>query len=253
MPQPSFPAGRIKAVFFDVQGTLVDREAAWRDAFAEALGEFAGRWDGEGFSAEEASEAADRYRRALRAVGRSGGSGRTGPGRRGRLAAMKIALAATPVPVTPSFLASLYRRTRSLVPHHPAPAPGARDALARLARRYRLGIISNASRPRVAALLAGAGLDGFFPAGSVFVPSRRGRGKPGRQLFRAALAAFAVRPGQAVMVGDSWRKDVLGAVRCGMHAVHLAPGNKKTGRWRRRKPAVARVARFKDLVRLLEA
>lgn len=242
---------RIRAVFFDVQGTLIDREASWRKAFAEALGEFAARWEGDGFSPEKA---ADRFAEVLRAGrGRACGHGaKARPSRRLRLAAMKAALAGSPFDVTPSFLDNLYRRTKALVPACPAAAPGARDVLARLARRYRLGIISNSGRDRIMRMLAEAGLDGFFGEKAVFVPAGRGRGKPGGRIFRGALAAFRVQPGQAVMVGDSWRNDVLGARRCGMHAVHVSRGGTAKARRLKRRPAVVRVSGLRQLLGLLE-
>lgn len=265
MKEAALPRGRIRAVFFDVQGTLVDREGGWKAAFAEALGEFAGRWEKGDFSPEDA---ADRYAAALRSGdgARSGGGARrsrsAGSSRslrmskRRHLAAMKAALAGSPFDVTPSFLASLYRRTKALASRHPVAAPGAGDVLGRLSRRYRLGIISNSPRERVMQLLSGAGLDGHFDDGSVFVPAGRGQGKPGKRIFRTALAAFRIKPGQAVMVGDSWRKDVLGARRLGMHAVHVRPGRAGTGsrkaRLLKRRPAVVRIAGLRQLLRLLD-
>lgn len=247
MRKAAFPQGRIKAVFFDVQGTLIDREASWRQAFAEAVGEFAARWDDGEFSAEDA---ADRFVRALASGGGTKRQRRSA--RSSRMAAMKAVLSGAPFAVTPSFLDSLYRRTEALVPLHPVPAPGVRDVLARLSRRYRLGIISNSPRRRITEMLVRAGLDGFFDGKSVFVPGGRLRGKPDKGLFLAALAAFRINPGEAVMVGDSWRKDVLGAVRCGMHAIHLHKGNKKTDLSRRNRSSVGRLARFSQLSRWLE-
>lgn len=243
--KPVFTRKRIKAVFFDVQGTLIDRERSWRKAFEKAVEEFAGRWDDGEFSPKKA---ADRYWRALMAANR----GKEGSFRRKQLSAMKAAFSGAPVPVTSGFLDSLYRRTHALVTEHPVSSPGAREALARLSRHYRLGIISNSPRSRLDPLLSGAGLDEFFGKDAVFVPAGRGRGKPGKALFRRALATFGIQPGRAVMVGDSWRKDVQGAIRCGIHAVHLNKANKKTGRHRRRKPTVVLLTRFSQLERLFE-
>lgn len=241
--KPVFARKNIRAVFFDVQGTLIDRDRSWRKAFAEAAGEFAARWDGEEFDREKL---ADRFLQALR---KAGGGRRGGSKRLKRIRAMNAAFAATGIPVTPSFLSSLYERTRQLVPLHPVPASGAGDALARLGSRYRLGIISNSNRVAIKKMLEQAGLDRHFAEGAVFTPSSRTRGKPNPRLFRKALGSFGVRPGEAVMVGDSWRRDVLGAVRCGMHAVHLNRSNKKTGHGTRRKSTVVRLARFDKLAR----
>ncbi len=48
-----------------------------------------------------------------------------------------------------------------------------------------------------------------------------GRVKPHPTIFRAALAALAVAPGDAVMVGDSLEEDIDGARALGMRAILL--------------------------------
>ena len=48
--------------------------------------------------------------------------------------------------------------------------------------------------------------------------------KPHPSIFSAALQLVDVRPGEAVMVGDSVRQDVEGALRAGMRAVLLHRG-----------------------------
>lgn len=245
--KPVFTRKRTAAIFFDVHGTLIRRESNWRQGFEDALGEFVSRLaDGKGTP----QTAADRYWRVL-------GSGRTGkaakaPGRRQHFRAMKIALAELDVPVTPSFLASLYRRTRTLAVRQPVAAPGARAALAKLARHYRLGIISNSNREALQDVLARTGLDRFFGNEARFTSAQTGWRKPDRRLFRTALTAFGIKPEQAVMVGDSWHRDVQGAVRCGMNAIHLHKRNKKTGRHKGRKPTVLVLSRFAQLSRRFE-
>lgn len=245
--KPVFTRKRTAAIFFDVHGTLIRRESNWRQGFEEALGEFVSRLaDGKG----TAREAANRYWRAL-GGGRSGTPAGTCT-RRQHLKAMKSALAELDVPVTPSFLASLYRRTRALSASRPVAAPGARNALAALSRHYRLGIISNSSLESLKEALAQTGLDRFFAGDAIFTPAQTGFRKPDRRLFRAALSAFGIRPDQSVMVGDSRHRDVEGAVRCGMNAIHLHRRNKKTGRPKRRKPTVLVLSRFRQLLRRFE-
>jgi putative hydrolase of the HAD superfamily len=82
----------------------------------------------------------------------------------------------------------------------------------------KLGVISDwgSSLPDV---LAGAGVDGYLDfalaSGSV------GIAKPSPELFALACQRAGVAPGEALMVGDSYRADVLGARSAGMDAVLL--------------------------------
>jgi HAD superfamily hydrolase (TIGR01450 family) len=48
-------------------------------------------------------------------------------------------------------------------------------------------------------------------------------GKPQPYLFRAAVARLGVKPGEAVMVGDSLLADIQGAQRLGLRTIWLAP------------------------------
>lgn len=58
---------------------------------------------------------------------------------------------------------------------------------------------------------------------------RGGAVKPDPALFRAALAALAVPPRCAIMVGDSLDKDVIPAVGLGMHAVWVQRADEAQG------------------------
>lgn len=100
------------------------------------------------------------------------------------------------------------RRALSLV-------PGAGEALARLRQRFRVGLISNAqllfTRPELAEV--GLSLDLFDPA---VVSSELGVRKPSRHVFRAALARAGVEAGEALHVGNDAFDDVQGASAAGL-------------------------------------
>jgi putative hydrolase of the HAD superfamily len=55
------------------------------------------------------------------------------------------------------------------------------------------------------------------------VSEEAGVSKPEPQIFRIALDALRAQPDDAVMVGDSWDADVVGAQRAGMRAVWFNP------------------------------
>jgi FMN phosphatase YigB (HAD superfamily) len=106
----------------------------------------------------------------------------------------------------------------------PDPAVGA--LLARLARRYRLGILSN--WPLAATIDRYAEAAGWMPCLAAIVVSERvGVIKPHPAIFRAAEAALAapgappLAPGAILHVGDDWAADVLGGSRAGWRVAHL--------------------------------
>jgi putative hydrolase of the HAD superfamily len=52
----------------------------------------------------------------------------------------------------------------------------------------------------------------------VQIEGEAGVGKPERHAYERALARVAVEPDAALMVGDSFEMDVLGALGAGLHA-----------------------------------
>lgn len=100
-------------------------------------------------------------------------------------------------------------------------AAGTREALDRLrAGGLRLGVVSN-SDGRVEEALVAAGLRDCFDV--VFDSALVGVEKPDPAIFRAALDALGVAPGEALYVGDLYDVDVAGARAAGMEAVLLLP------------------------------
>ncbi len=107
---------------------------------------------------------------------------------------------------------------------HPAPLlPGASDALAALASRFPLAIISDTGFASGAAqdrLLERDGIRSLFAATVYSVDV--GYAKPRLEPFRAALDALRIdRPDEVLHVGDIERTDIRGAVAAGMRAIRL--------------------------------
>jgi FMN phosphatase YigB (HAD superfamily) len=106
----------------------------------------------------------------------------------------------------------------------PDPAVGA--LLARLAGRFRLGILSN--WPLAATIDRYAETAGWMPhLAAIVVSERVGTIKPHPAIFRAAEAALAgpgaspLPPGVILHVGDDWAADVVGGARAGWRVGHL--------------------------------
>ena len=99
------------------------------------------------------------------------------------------------------------------------PFPDTRAALAVLRRPGRaLGVVSDWST-HLPTLLDALDLRSHFDF--VLVSALAGAAKPAPELYRQALGMAGVAPGEALMVGDSYRADVLGARAAGMDAVLL--------------------------------
>jgi HAD superfamily hydrolase (TIGR01549 family) len=96
----------------------------------------------------------------------------------------------------------------------------ARPILEGLRREVRLGVVSN-FYGNLAHVLRAEGLLGLF---SVVMDSRAcGLEKPDRRIFEAACRALEVSPRETAHVGDSLPRDVRGARDAGLIAIWYAP------------------------------
>jgi HAD superfamily hydrolase (TIGR01549 family) len=86
----------------------------------------------------------------------------------------------------------------------------------------RIGLISNSHRC-LASFQSHFELQGLISA--TVSSSAHGFMKPHPSIFSAALQLVDVAPGDAVMVGDSLRHDVEGAIRVGMRGILLQRGS----------------------------
>jgi HAD superfamily hydrolase (TIGR01549 family) len=97
------------------------------------------------------------------------------------------------------------------------PIAGAVDLLQHLHGRVAVGVVTNNFAVQQQDTLRCCGLTGFV---SFLVTSEDvGFPKPHRAMFDAALARAGCAPYQAVMVGDSWESDVMGALQAGIRPV----------------------------------
>ncbi|MGH9065107.1 MAG: HAD family hydrolase [Acidimicrobiales bacterium] len=97
---------------------------------------------------------------------------------------------------------------------------GAAEAVRACAGRYRLGLLTNGPPDIQRLKLDQSGLAGYFAA--VVISGEAGVGKPSPEAFRLVLDALEVRAEETVMVGDSWERDVKGALGAGIRPVWIA-------------------------------
>ena len=201
----------IRAVLFDLDDTLFDHRGTSRRALAAV------RAATPAFQSWPLDEFERRHARMLEELHRGGvmqGSWSVDEAREERFRRLLSQSGIETGSEQAGEAARLYRRTylaeRRLV-------PGA-DALLRVLRRsVRLGIVSNNILAEQEDKLA------YFNLRSVFdvlvVSAEEGVSKPEPGIFRVALARLGCPAEDAVMVGDTWAADILGAASVGMRAV----------------------------------
>jgi len=122
-----------------------------------------------------------------------------------------------------------------------------RPILERLARRYRLGVVSNFTgnlRPCLEEL----GLARFF---AVLSDSAvLGWSKPDPRIFAHTLATLQALPQRAWMVGDNFEADIRGAAGLGLRTCWLAPADRAPPE--DELVPTARISRLPDVERVLE-
>lgn len=99
---------------------------------------------------------------------------------------------------------------------------GADGVVRRAAARYRVGLLTNGPGDIQRHKVDGTGLGPLFRA--FVVSGEVGVGKPSPEVFQLVLGALGVGPGEAVMVGDNWDRDIRGALGSGVAAVWIAGG-----------------------------
>lgn len=120
----------------------------------------------------------------------------------------------------------------AILEHPPRLLPGAKDALKAIrAKDFRMGLISNTGRTpgsMLRVVMDKLGILEFFDA-TTFSNETLVR-KPNELAFSLTLEKLRAVPKASVHVGDDINKDVLGAKKAGMRAVHYAPGDEGPSR-----------------------
>ena len=112
---------------------------------------------------------------------------------------------------------------RAHFPHTCVPFPKAHQTLAELRRRgLRLGLVTNGRIASQQPKIDGLGIAGYFDA--VLISEAEGVRKPDAEIFRRAASRLDVTAGETVMVGDNPEADVRGAKSFGMKAIWKRDG-----------------------------
>lgn len=130
--------------------------------------------------------------------------------------------------------------------------PGAAEAIAELAGRYKLGVISDTIYTPgrgLRALLADHGVERYF-SGFVF-SDEVGRAKPHADCFRSAARQLGTAYADMVHIGDRDAKDIRGAQVLGMKAILFTAARDEGAGPTTRADAV--VAAYADLAAAIDA
>ncbi|MEO3944044.1 HAD family hydrolase [Gorillibacterium sp. CAU 1737] len=220
--------GPKKAVFFDLNGTLIDPEASYEAALAREIRELAARSSAADRSEWE-REALAQYRKERQRLTAGPTARRTVEAKALlRRACLAKAVSALPVPRSSAFLLKLDRAIKESLESDPRLYAGTLQALEAIGRGRKIALISNGSRLRLEGRVKRARLEAFFPPARLFTAGAGQRGKPHPDLFQQALETLSLSPSDAMMVGDSRTKDTAGALRVGMDACWFRPGKLST-------------------------
>jgi putative hydrolase of the HAD superfamily len=118
----------------------------------------------------------------------------------------------------PLFLAEMQRgiSRKRLVPY-----PQTHEILAQLKTRYRLAVVSDAQSAYGLPELRAACLADYFDL--IVISGDYGYRKPDPRLFQAALTKLQVCPEEAVFIGNDRFRDVWGARQVGMKTILFCP------------------------------
>ena len=199
------PRVQIKAVTFDVGGTLIEPWPSVGHVYAEV----AARHGLKAFSPEQLNA---RFKDAWRSRERFDYT-------RQDWAELVDEVFGSPIATAPGglFFAELYERFAQPDAWHVFDdVVPTLDALA--SRGIRLAVISNWDE-RLRGLLSRLNLDRYFEA--LAISCEVGFPKPSRAIFQQAAADLDLRAGAILHVGDSFELDVEGAKAAGFHALQI--------------------------------
>ena len=183
----------IQAVIFDMDGVLLDSEAAWDAAREAYTRESGGTWretaqkDMMGMSSTEWS----RYMHE------------------------ELGVPADPEQISSDVVEKMLAQYHERLPL----IDGAVEAVERMAQRYEtLGLASSANRPLIDLALSESGLERYF--GATVSSEEVERGKPAPDVYLEAARRLGVGPAQAAAVEDS-HNGILSAHNAGMHVIAI--------------------------------
>jgi HAD superfamily hydrolase (TIGR01549 family) len=235
-----------KVIFFDMNNTLVDRRRCFDLAFIETMDHFTARWEPDDFT-WTSQDALQSYK--LEWSRQRKMSPRIPVTQEDlRKTCLSKALKPFPIIVNGVFSQTFFDQVEKQEDHHVSLFADVDETLDILAKHYRLAIISNGERDRLKSNLVKLRLDKWISEDQLFSSRKDGIRKPQAAIYETAMQAMNVSPIQSVMVGNSWKNDIVGSTKCGVDAVWLHPAHiKKVSERKLGKQKVVIIRTFKQL------
>lgn len=199
----------IRAVLFDLDDTLVDHRHASRAALAGVRERFPA------FQARELDELVAENQRILDDIHQEVALGRRDVAD-ARIERYRRLFAFVGHDGRAAAAAELHRRVYTASRRR---VEGALELVTLLHARLRIGVVTNNTVAEQEEKLA---TFGFAPMVHALVTSQEiGVAKPDPRIFLAALERLECEAHEAVMIGDAWREDIVGATDAGIRALWL--------------------------------
>jgi len=199
-----------KAVLFDMDDTIFDHALTCRRALAQLW-----RTDSR-FRSRRLEEIWREYSRLLELVQPDVASGRVTV-QQARVERFRQLALYCGTGVTPEQAAGLSAAYRAQYQRLRRTVPGVRRVLERLQGRTTLGVVTNNEVAEQEEKLDHFQLRSLI--NFMIVSAGVGVAKPDTGIFQIALERADARPEEAVMIGDSWKSDIVGARNAGIRPV----------------------------------
>ncbi len=118
----------------------------------------------------------------------------------------------------------LHESYMEISPNKPYLLPNAKEILEYLKPKYRLFIITNGIASIQSKKMRASGIEKYFEA--VICSEKANARKPEKEIFQYALNLANTTAGEAVMIGDNFEVDILGAKLMGIDSIYFSPQNK---------------------------
>jgi putative hydrolase of the HAD superfamily len=192
-----------RAVFFDLDDTLIDRAGAFERYIEDLISRYPAAFP---------LERRDEDLATLHALDRRGYTDRA-------IFCRQVIMAFPGLGVPAEVL---WEDFATRLPCFILPQPEVRELVKWVKTRWKVAVVSNGSSRVQRAKLARAGLADVLP--DVFLSGEVGAWKPDPRIFAAALVHVGCEPAEVLHVGDDPMRDIAGAARVGMASCWISGG-----------------------------
>jgi HAD superfamily hydrolase (TIGR01549 family) len=201
----------VKAVIFDIDDTLFDHRFSCRKGLTAVQKEF------ECFRKLTLDEFEKEHRRLLDEIHLSQVLTGKISIEQARIERFKIAFQKVGIAADETMAKKAVRIYRENYQANRRAVPGSKELLEKLKPRVKIAVLSNNLYEEQRGKLIDCGLDKFVDV--TVVSEHVGVTKPAPEIFLETLKRLDRKPQEAVMIGDSWEWDVMGAMKVGIKPI----------------------------------